>query len=863
MEFNAIRDQIRKHLHSIAHFFGETASSQPESLKYLGKAKEALKVDSPYFLSLLPYESITTDLLFVNKTTAGFALEVQPSAGADESLVKALADLIKNKIPPEVDCTVMLYKHRYLAEQLKRSFDPIIAKGGVHANLAELNLEFHQKAILKGYPNNRNIPAQLADYRSYFFFSQAQTTNFQHELNRLRADIESELKVAGFYFRRMQANDLQVLLRTIVSPNPEAISWPEIQQGTFALEDDNLRAAIPDPSLNLTVNEKDLEVSIANESGERLSSKIVNCTISAWPERLALWQNPDLFANLLRSEHGIFCPFIISMTFRGTSQEKMKSLAKRKAKTLAKNAANAVQTFLHPGIVDEARNWQTAHESASKDQLHLLPVFYNLILFTDEQNERSHIAKAVAAYRQLGFTLQQTDLQLLSFLASLPFLLSEGLFTGLKSLGLIKTHCHFTIANFLPIVADFKGSRTGVLLPTFRHQLSFLDTFDDENLPITNYNRITVASPGAGKSQFEQAQIKDGLARGQIIFVIDVGDSYKHLCKEVGGTYIDASNLALNPFTLFDFEGFIEVGDEKINNSNQIRDLISVMANPNKEISEVQASWIEDAILACWQKKGNQACMDDVLASLRAIAKEPVNQGDRRVTDLIQLLKRYGSQGKYGHIFNAETKLLNDSNFVVLEMGKLDDELLKIVMFVMIVIIQGQFYHSDRAIKKRCIIDEAWRFLGESSNTIAAQFLNQGFRTARKHNGGFAVIIHSLNDLAKSPQGEAIDAASDTKIIMRQGNILKYIRKYPDAFTPLQIEKIKSFGAAKEQGFSEMMITYGQIFSLHRYFEDPYARVLFSTSGEEHSAIDAALAQGIPLKEAVKKLAQKYEGEVV
>lgn len=862
MEFNAIRDQIRRHLHSIAHFFGETTSSQPESLKYLGKAKEALKVDSPYFLSLLPYESITNDLLFVNKTTAGFALEVQPSAGADESLVKALADLIKNKIPPEVDCTVMLYKHRYLAEQLKASFDPIIAKGGVHANLAELNIEFHKKAILKGYPNNRNIPAQLADYRSYFFFSQAQTTNFEHELHRLRADIESELKVAGFCFRRMQAMDLQVLLRTIVSPNPEAISWPAIHQGTFALEDDNLRAAIPDPSLNLTVNEKDLEVSIANESGERLNSKIVNCTISAWPERLALWQNPDLFANLLRSEHGIFCPFIISMTFRGTSQEKMKSLAKRKAKILAKNS-NAVQTFLHPGIVDEARNWQTAHESASKDQLHLLPVFYNLILFTDEQNERSHVAKAVAAYRQLGFTLQQADLQLLSFLASLPFLLSEGLFTGLKSLGLIKTHCHFTIANLLPIVADFKGSRTGVLLPTFRHQLSFLDTFDDENLPITNYNRITVASSGAGKSQFEQAQIKDGLARGQIIFVIDVGDSYKHLCKEVGGTYINATNLALNPFTLFDFEGSIEIGNKKINNSNQIRDLISVMANPNKEISEVQASWIEDAILDCWKRKGNKACMDDVLESLRAIAKEPVNQGDRRFTDLIQLLKCYGSQGKYGHIFNPETKLLNDSNFVVLEMGKLDDELLKIVMFVMIVIIQGQFYHSDRAIKKRCIIDEAWRFLGESSNTIAAQFLNQGFRTARKHNGGFAVIIHSLNDLAKSPQGEAIDAASDTKIIMRQGNILKYIKKYPDAFSPLQIEKIKSFGAAKEQGFSEMMITYGQIFSLHRYFEDPYARVLFSTSGEEHSAIDAALAQGIPLKEAVKKLAQKYEGEVV
>ena len=868
-KINALRDQIRNAFHSVAHFFGENASIKPTSLKYLGKAKEALKMDFPAFVSLLPYEAITENLIFINKTSAGFALEVQLSAGADESLVKALADMIKNKIPVGVDCTVMLYKHHYLAEQLQNSYQPIIEKGGTHAELARLNLEFHTKAILKGYPNGRNIPAQLADYRAYFFISKVQTNNFEHELHNLRADIESELKVAGLHSCRMDANSFQVLLRTIVSPNPEAISWPEIPQSTItAVEDDNLRANIPDSSINLKVNERDLDISIANEGGERLCSKVVSCAITAWPEKLALWQNPDLFANLLRSEHGIFCPFIISMTFRGTAQEKMKALAKRKAKTLSKNA-NAIQTFMHPGIVDEARDWQRAHEGASRDQLHLLPVFYNLLLFTDEQNERAQVAKAAGAFRQLGFTLQQADLQLLRFLASLPFLMSEGLFQGLKVLDLIKTHTHFTIANLLPIIADFKGSKTGMLLPTYRHQLSFLDTFDDECLPITNYNRITIASPGAGKSQFEQAQIKDGLARGQIIFVIDVGESYKHLCQEVGGSYINAANLVLNPFTLFDFEGSIEVEGrdgkiKKVNNYIQIRDLLCVMASPDKTVSKVQAAWLLQAVLTCWRAKGNKSCVDDVLQALTEISQNPTYNGDRRLTDLILLLAPYGKEGIYGHIFNAETKLLNDSNFIVLEMGALEDEpeLLSIVMFVMIVIIQGQFYHSDRSLKKRCIIDEAWRFLAAGSNPIAAKFLNQGFRTARKHNGGFAVIVHSLNDLDASAQGKAIKAASDTKIIMRQADLFSYLESYPKAFTPLQQEMIKGFGAAKEQGFSEMMVTYGQTFTFHRYFEDPYSRVLFSTSGAEHAALDAAIAQGVPFNEAVKQLARKYEEEV-
>jgi conjugal transfer ATP-binding protein TraC len=84
-----------------------------------------------------------------------------------------------------------------------------------------------------------------------------------------------------------------------------------------------------------------------------------------------------------------------------------------------------------------------------------------------------------------------------------------------------------------------------------------------------------------------------------------------------------------------------------------------------------------------------------------------------------------------------------------------------IVMFVMIVIIQGQFYQSPRHIKKRCIIDEAWRFLCEGSNPIAANFIEQGFRTARKHNGGFGVITQYLLDTDKTIQGQAIAASSD------------------------------------------------------------------------------------------------------
>lgn len=255
--------------------------------------------------------------------------------------------------------------------------------------------------------------------------------------------------------------------------------------------------------------------------------------------------------------------------------------------------------------------------------------------------------------------------------------------------------------------------------------------------------------------------------------------------------------------------------------------------------------------------------MDDVTAALRQLLKNSESKNDRRLKDLLVLLSKYESTGIYGHMFNGETPVFNGSKLTVLEMGGLgsNKELLTIVLFVMIVIIQGQFYQSDRRLRKQCVIDEAWRFLSDSSNPIAAEFIEQGFRTARKHMGGFSVITQNLLDTHNSVCGQAIEASSDTKIIMRQGNFKDYIARFPDAFNPMQQQMIASFGEAKMQGFSNLMIQYGTAYTFHRYFSDPYSRVLFSTSGEEFGAVEAMIASGVPLHEAVESISAKLYGD--
>ncbi|HBD7476128.1 TPA: type IV secretion system protein TraC [Legionella pneumophila] len=853
------RDKARELLHKASLGLGETAGVSPDSFYNRKIAYESCVLDVPSIKSLLPYETVTDEGFFVNRNSMGFGLMLMPMAGADESLMKALSETLKNKLTPGTDCTTLLYKHPWLGGALAQNFEPILKQGGIYAELARQSLNYHMNAIKHGYKNGRNVPAGLSDYCCYLFISRSIEPNIEENLIILRDDFESELKVAGFGMRRCEASEFKVLMRALISPDFSQQSWPEVEaQHAFISE------CIPNPTTVIEIADESIDVSVLDEAGASQRTRMIQCELAHYPSQpFALWQTPDLFANLLNPEQGIQCPFLISFTVRGVNQEQMKARAKKRAKSSSANN-NAIQAFINPSIRDEAAEWGFVHSHAARGELLLMPTFYNVMLYTTEACAREHTAKAIASFRQLGFTLCVSRCkQWLRLLGSLPFMLTEGLFSSLELLGMTKQLSHTNVANLMPVIADFKGARQGLIVPTYRHQLFYLNTFDDRVLPITNFNRLTVASPGAGKSFFEQAQILDGLSRGQQIFVIDLGGSYKNLCKLVGGSYIDATTLTLNPFTLFDFDGVTEIEGEAVNDYIQIRDLLAIMASPNEALGEVQKSWLLDAVLDCWGRLGKQAKMDDVLESLQRLLQKPESRNDRRLKDLLILLEKYGSRGIYGKLFNSDTPLLNRSNFVVLEMGGLEDnpELLTIVMFVMIVIIQGQFYHSDRKREKRCIIDEAWRFLARGSNPLCAAFIEQGFRTARKHMGGFAVITQNLLDTTNTLQGRAIAASSDTKIIMRQGSFKEYLEEHPKKFSPLEARVIESFGEAKNQGFSNVMIQFGNVTTFHRYFCDPFSRVLFSTSGEEVSAIEALIEKGHSLSEAIKTVALHYYGD--
>ncbi|MGT3309520.1 TraG/VirB4 family ATPase, partial [Yersinia enterocolitica] len=103
--------------------------------------------------------------------------------------------------------------------------------------------------------------------------------------------------------------------------------------------------------------------------------------------------------------------------------------------------------------------------------------------------------------------------------------------------------------NLLPVVADNRLCQGGLLTPSYRNQLAFLDIYGD-GMGNTNYNMAVTGTSGAGKTGLAQPILRSVLDSGGIAWVFDMGegDGYKSFCENVGGTYLDGKSLKFNPF---------------------------------------------------------------------------------------------------------------------------------------------------------------------------------------------------------------------------------------------------------------------------------------------------------------------------
>jgi conjugal transfer ATP-binding protein TraC len=362
-----------------------------------------------------------------------------------------------------------------------------------------------------------------------------------------------------------------------------------------------------------------------------------------------------------------------------------------------------------------------------------------------------------------------------------------------------------------------------------------------------------------------QTIIRHILDSGGRAWVFDMGDSYKALCANVGGVYVDATDLKFNPFA-----GIVNI----VESAESIRDLLLVLSNPSGKVEDTAKSILLNVVQAVWEgkapskRKGNAVLIDDVQALLKAWTADPEYRDTTTVRSLMEemvvSLHKYTTGGIYGEYFNSPEPALDDNvRFCVLEMGRLKNkpDLLAAIMFSMMIYVEQRMFLSPRSERKAAIIDEAWKLLA-SENGFIGDFIENGYRTARKYGGAYITITQGIEDFDGDKASIAAKAAwsnSSFKIILRQNPeaFIKYNQKNEGQFSQPEQTIIKGFPSAKDAHFSAFMLRVAGQVSYHRLILDPLSRVMFSSDGDDFEFREQCLKEGKTAHEALWLLARK------
>ncbi|MCA9365286.1 DUF87 domain-containing protein, partial [Candidatus Kaiserbacteria bacterium] len=106
------------------------------------------------------------------------------------------------------------------------------------------------------------------------------------------------------------------------------------------------------------------------------------------------------------------------------------------------------------------------------------------------------------------------------------------------------------LSSFFPFVSFDLTSDSGILYGINRHNSSLV-LFD--RYALTNYNSVTFAVSGAGKSYTLKLEILRSLMFGTEVIVIDPEREYEYLAEATGGRFFNislSSNHHINPFDL-------------------------------------------------------------------------------------------------------------------------------------------------------------------------------------------------------------------------------------------------------------------------------------------------------------------------
>jgi conjugal transfer ATP-binding protein TraC len=316
------------------------------------------------------------------------------------------------------------------------------------------------------------------------------------------------------------------------------------------------------------------------------------------------------------------------------------------------------------------------------------------------------------------------------------------------------------LSSIFPFTSFDLTSDRGILYGVNRHNSSLV-LFD--RFSLENYNSVTFAKAGAGKSYTTKLEIIRSLMFGIDVLVIDPEREYEYLAEATGGRYFKISLNSehhINPFDL-PMAREDETGSDILRSN--IVSLVGLFRILFGGMTPEEDSIIDRAIAETYALKDITPDSDFKNAEAPLLSDfEMVLAGMDGAESLVQKLQKY-TKGTWAGFINRPTNVDINKRFAVFSLRDMEDELKPAAMYIVTHYIWNAV---RRELKKRLlVIDEAW-WMMKSEDT--ASFLYGMAKRCRKYYLGLSTITQDVEDFIRSPYGMPIVTNSSIQLLMKQ-----------------------------------------------------------------------------------------------
>ncbi len=316
------------------------------------------------------------------------------------------------------------------------------------------------------------------------------------------------------------------------------------------------------------------------------------------------------------------------------------------------------------------------------------------------------------------------------------------------------------LSSSFPFVSFDLTSDKGILYGINRHNSSLV-LFD--RFLLENYNSVTFAKAGSGKSYCTKLEILRTLMFDTEVIVIDPEKEYEYMAEATGGKYFNISLNSehhINPFDLPVPREDESAADVLRSNIINLVGLFRIMLGG---LSQEEDSIIDRAITETYALKDITAESDFRNVEPPLLSDfELVLAGMEGAESLVERLTKY-TKGTWAGFINRPSNVDINKKFVVFSLRDMEDELKPVAMYI----VTHYIWNAIRKqLKKRLlVIDEAW-WMMKSEDT--ASFLLGLAKRGRKYYLGLATITQDVDDFLKSPYGLPIITNSSIQILLKQ-----------------------------------------------------------------------------------------------